>query len=79
MIQAISIAGAVLILLPFAASQFGKLTTTSLAYQVMNLIGSAALTTVAVIESQYGFILLEGTWVLVSAAGLVRVLGRVRA
>ena len=76
MIQAISIAGAVLILLPFAGSQFGKLATESLAYQLMNLIGSAALTAVAVIESQYGFILLEGTWAIVSAAGLVRVLRR---
>jgi len=79
MIQAISIAGAVLILLPFAGSQFGKLATESLAYQLMNLIGSAALTAVAVIESQYGFILLEGTWALVSVAGLARVLGRTRA
>lgn len=76
MIQAVSITGAVLILLPFAASQFGKLATTSLAYQAMNLIGSAALTVVAVIESQYGFILLEGSWALVSAAGLVRVVSR---
>ncbi len=76
MIQAVSVAGAVLILLPFAGSQFGKLTTESLAYQVMNLIGSAALTTVAVIESQYGFILLEGTWAMVSAAGLARVMRR---
>jgi hypothetical protein len=73
MIQAVSIIGAMLILLPFAANQFGKLGATSLAYQAMNLIGSAALTVVAVIESQYGFILLEGTWALVSAAGLVRV------
>jgi hypothetical protein len=79
MIQAISIAGAILILLPFAASQFGKLATTSLAYQLMNLIGSAALTAVAVIENQYGFILLEGTWAIVSAAGLARVLGQARA
>ena len=76
MIQVVSIAGAILILLPFAASQFGKLATTSLWYQLMNLIGSAALTAVAVIESQYGFILLEGTWAIVSAAGLVRVLQR---
>jgi hypothetical protein len=78
MVQAVSIAGAILILLAFAASQFGKLTTASLAYQLMNLIGSAALTAVAVIGSQYGFILLEGTWALVSAAGLVRVLGQTR-
>ena len=75
MVQAVSVVGAVLILLPFAASQFGKLATTSLAYQLMNLVGSAALTAVAVIESQYGFILLEGTWAVVSVAGLARVLG----
>ena len=78
MIQAISIAGAILILLPFTATQFGKLTTESLGYQLMNLIGSAALTAVALIERQYGFILLEGTWALVSAAGLARVMGRAR-
>jgi hypothetical protein len=79
MIQAVSIVGAILILLPFAANQFGKLTPESLAYQLMNLIGSVALTTVAVLESQYGFILLEGTWAIVSAAGLARVLGYVRS
>ena len=79
MIQAISIAGAILILLPFAGSQFGKLATESLAYQLMNLIGSVALTAVAVIESQYGFILLEGTWAVVSVAGLARVLSSAHA
>jgi hypothetical protein len=74
MIQLLSIAGAILILLPFAASQLGRLSTESLSYQWMNLVGSAGLTTVAIIESQYGFILLEGTWAVVSAAGLARVL-----
>jgi hypothetical protein len=76
MIQIISVAGAIMILLPFAASQCGKLATTSLTYQLLNLIGSLALTVVALIEIQYGFILLEGTWAVVSAAGLVRVLSR---
>ncbi len=73
MIQVISLAGALLILLPFAGSQLGKLSTGSLSYQAMNLVGSALLTLVATVERQYGFILLEGTWAIASLVGLGRV------
>jgi hypothetical protein len=73
MLQAISLIGAFLILIPFAASQMGKLRTVSLSYQLMNLVGAAILTTVAVLESQYGFILLEGVWTVMSIVGLRRV------
>lgn len=72
MLQVISIIGALLVLIPFAATQMGKMRPTSLTYQLMNLLGAAGLTAVAVIERQYGFILLEGTWALASIAGLIR-------
>ena len=76
MIQLISVAGALLILIPFAGSQVGRLSPHSLAYQLMNLVGAASLTAVAVIEVQYGFILLEGIWTIMSVVGLWKLLQR---
>lgn len=74
MLQAISVAGALLVLAAFAANQFGRTDASSLLYQVTNLVGSVILTVVAVIEVQWGFILLEGTWALLSAWGAFRIL-----
>ena len=72
--QVIGVVGALLILVPFTASQLGRLRTSSLGYQLMNLAGAVILTTVAILERQYGFILLEGVWALMSLVGLRRVL-----
>lgn len=74
MIQLLSLAGAILILIPFAASQLGWMSTRSAGYQLMNLIGSLLLTIVAVVGRLYGFVLLEGVWAVMSLIGLVRVM-----
>lgn len=72
MIQLISLAAALLILIPFAVNQLGRMATTSRGYLGMNFVGSAALTAIAVMDRQSGFILLEGAWALMSAVGLAR-------
>jgi hypothetical protein len=73
-IQAISILGALAILIAYAANQFGWTDASNLRYQLANLLGSGILTVVAVIEVQFGFILLEGAWVLMSLWGIVQIL-----
>ena len=75
MLQIISVVGAMGCLIPFAALQFKRMSSTGLTYALLNFMGSETLTVVAIIEQQYGFILLEGVWAIVSAVGVVRSLG----
>lgn len=68
--QAIQIAGALLILAAFAGAQAGRLDQRSLSYLVLNLVGSAILATLAAIDGQLGFLLLETVWAIISAHSL---------
>ena len=70
--QLVQIAGALLILSGFVLAQVRVLDPQSLRYLVVNLAGSVILTIDAWREAQWGFLLLELVWAIVSAWGLIR-------
>ena len=70
--QVVQVLGSLLILVPFVLAQRGRVTTDSWRYLVPNLVGSTVLAVDAAIEHQWGFLLLEGVWALVSLVSLLR-------
>jgi len=77
--QLVQIAGSLLVLAAFAAAQFGRVGTNSLSYLVANAVGSGVLAVLAFLEQQWGFLILEGSWSLVSLFGLARLVLRRRS
>lgn len=75
-IQLFSLAGAAMILGAFAMQQMGRWTPRDPLYLWANFVGSSILTAVAVLESQWGFLVLEAAWALVSAWSLWRLHAR---
>ena len=74
--QAVQLVGAVLVLGGFAGSQLGWFDSRSLRYLLLNAVGSALLAVVAIHGREWGFILLEGTWTIVSLLGIARLFTR---
>jgi hypothetical protein len=72
--QVIQVIGALLILAGFAAAQLGWLRVDSRTYLILNLLGSLVLAYLAADQRQWGFLLLEGVWAIVSLWSLARVM-----
>lgn len=72
--QVVQVVGALLILVAYAAAQFGAMDQHSRAYLALNLVGSAILAGLAWEERLWGFLLLETVWAVVSFRGLVQAL-----
>lgn len=70
--QIVQIFGSLLILVPFVLAQSGRLDARSRTLLLLNLAGSSILAGDAAFGAQWGFLLLEGAWAIVSAIGLLR-------
>ena len=73
--QVVQVVGALLILAAFAAVQFERMRPDSRLYLALNLVGSIILAALALHAKQWGFLLLEAVWAIVSAWGLFSLLG----
>ena len=72
--QLIQIIGSLLILTGFAAAQAGRMSIESSLYLALNFVGSAILAVLAWIDQQWGFLLLEGVWAIVSLWSLAQLM-----
>lgn len=70
--QLASLVGAALILAAYLALQRGWMARESRTYNALNLVGSIFLTYAAVRNWNLGFIILEGSWALLSLPGTFR-------
>lgn len=69
--QFIQLAGSALILVAFVGAQTGRLEQKSRLYLLANALGSTALAMEAAYYSQWGFLLLEGAWAIISVMGIL--------
>jgi drug/metabolite transporter (DMT)-like permease len=76
--QLLQILGAVLVLAAYAAAQVRLIDSRSFVYGFFNLAGSAILALLALGSRQWGFLLLEGTWALISLWAVFAYLRRSR-
>ena len=70
--QVIQVIGALMILTAYAAAQTGRWRTDDVVYLWLNLVGSAILAVLAGISQNWGFLLLEGVWAIVTAHSLIK-------
>jgi tryptophan-rich sensory protein len=70
--QVISLVGAVMIMIAYAANQMGRLDRNSILYLALNTAGAIILGIIALRAKQAGLTLLEGVWALISVIALVK-------
>lgn len=69
--QLVSLTGAGMVLVAYAGNQMGRLEQRGLPYLLLNFAGGGILTFFALRARDPGLILMEGSWVAISVAGLI--------
>lgn len=64
--------GVALLLLAFAASSFGRMSSESRGYHAMNVVGASMSCAASAMIGFVPFVVLEGTWALVALVAFVR-------
>jgi hypothetical protein len=70
--QVVQVIGALMILIAYAAAQTGRWSTDAWVYLWLNFFGSLILAVLAAMGENWGFLLLEGVWAIVTAASLLK-------
>jgi hypothetical protein len=70
--QVVQVIGALMILVAYAAAQAGRWSTNSPLYLWLNEVGSLILAVLAAMSENWGFLLLEGVWAIVTAWSLLK-------
>ena len=68
--KVLSICGAGVVLVAYAANQMGKMDSRRYPYLLLNLVGGGILTYFAVRAGDPGLMLMEGSWVAISLGGI---------
>ncbi len=76
--QALAFAGAVIVLIAYSGHQFHWMDSQRPLYNAMNVVGGAMLAWAALHPFQVGFVLMEGSWTIISLIGLAKAMGRAR-
>ena len=72
--QMVGLAGAMMILVAYVGHQMRRMDANGWLYNVLNAVGGGILTYTAFHPFQAGFVVLEGTWTVVSLVAMGRVL-----
>jgi hypothetical protein len=76
LLQAVSLLGAALVLAAYAGAQAGRMDPRRVPGASLNLAGSAMLFASAISPPNYGVLVLEGAWAVISLGSLLRALRR---